>query len=34
MAHLQALDPGVAYLPKPFSTVQLAVKVREVLSEQ
>ena len=28
-----ALAPGVAYLPKPFSPVQLAAKVREVLLE-
>ena len=33
IAHEGVLDPGVAYLPKPFSPAQLAVKVREVLLE-
>jgi CheY-like chemotaxis protein len=33
IAHEGLLDPGVAYLPKPFSPAQLAAKVREVLSE-
>ena len=33
IAHEGVLDPGLAYLPKPFSPVQLAAKVREVLSE-
>jgi PAS domain S-box-containing protein len=32
IAHEGVLDPGVAYLPKPFSRAQLAAKVREVLS--
>ena len=32
IAHEGVLDPGVAYLPKPFSPAQLAAKVREVLS--
>jgi CheY-like chemotaxis protein len=32
IGHEGALDPGVAYLPKPFSPAQLAAKVREVLS--
>jgi CheY-like chemotaxis protein len=32
IAHEGVLDAGVAYLPKPFSPVQLAAKVREVLS--
>jgi PAS domain S-box-containing protein len=34
IAHEGVLDPGVAYLPKPFSPAQLAAKVREVLSEK
>jgi CheY-like chemotaxis protein len=34
IAHEGVLDPGVAYLPKPFSRAQLAAKVREVLSEK
>ena len=33
IAHEGVLDPGVAYLPKPFSPAQLAAKVREVLLE-
>ena len=33
IAHQGVLDPGVAYLPKPFSPTQLAAKVREVLLE-
>jgi CheY-like chemotaxis protein len=33
IAHEGLLDPGVAYLPKPFSPAQLTAKVREVLSE-
>ena len=33
IAHEGVLDPGVAYLPKPFSTAQLAAKVREVLEK-
>jgi PAS domain S-box-containing protein len=32
IVHQGMLDPGVAYLPKPFSPAQLAAKVREVLS--
>jgi two-component system, cell cycle sensor histidine kinase and response regulator CckA len=32
VAHRGVLDPGIAYLPKPFSPVQLATKVREVLA--
>ena len=31
IAHEGVLDPGVAYLPKPFSRAQLAAKVRDVL---
>jgi CheY-like chemotaxis protein len=31
IAHQGILDPGVEYLPKPFTPVQLAVKVRQVL---
>ena len=34
IAHEGVLDPGVAYLPKPFSRAQLAAKVRDVLSEK
>jgi CheY-like chemotaxis protein len=33
ITHEGMLDPGVAYLPKPFSRAQLAAKVREVLLE-
>jgi PAS domain S-box-containing protein len=33
IAHQGVLDPGVAYLPKPFSPAQLAAKVRNVLLE-
>jgi PAS domain S-box-containing protein len=33
IAHEGVLDPGVAYLPKPFSSAQLAAKVREVITE-
>jgi PAS domain S-box-containing protein len=32
IVHEGVLDPGVAYLSKPFSPAQLAAKVREVLS--
>src|SRR5271157_478831 len=32
IGHEGALNPGEAYLPKPFSPAQLAAKVREVLS--
>ncbi|HLK64579.1 MAG TPA: PAS domain S-box protein [Bryobacteraceae bacterium] len=33
IGHRGVLDPGVAYLAKPFSPDRLAAKVREVLSE-
>ena len=33
IAHQGVIKPGVAYLPKPFTPVQLAAKVREVLGE-
>jgi PAS domain S-box-containing protein len=33
IAHEGVIDPGVAYLPKPFSPAQLAAKVRDVLWE-
>lgn len=33
IAHQGVIEPGVAYLPKPFTPVQLAAKVREVLGE-
>jgi hypothetical protein len=31
IAHRGVLDPGVAYLSKPFTATALAAKVREVL---
>jgi CheY-like chemotaxis protein len=33
VVHNGVLDPGTAFLQKPFSVEQLAVKVREVLDE-
>jgi DNA-binding response OmpR family regulator len=34
IAHHGVLDMGVHFLQKPFSHVELAAKVREVLEEQ
>jgi len=34
IAHQGILDPGVAYLSKPFTAAQLATRTREVLNSR
>ena len=34
IAHSGVLDPGVDYMPKPFSLTTLSIKVKEILARK